>query len=162
MNGDGAIQEQARRPRTWILPPAPYAAALLLGWWLDRNVLPLRCDLGVATRPLGWLLVGVGLLLFVGTLLTFWRHRTTVNPYKAASALCTSGLFRVSRNPIYLGDWFILAGVCLLLGTWWPLLFAPLVWAALRYGVIRHEERHLEARFGDHYREYKVRVRRWI
>jgi protein-S-isoprenylcysteine O-methyltransferase Ste14 len=152
----------ARRPATLILPPAPYAAALAGGWWLDRNGLALALDLGVATRPLGWLLVTVGLVLFGWTLVTFWRHRTTVNPYKAASSLCTGGPFRFSRNPIYVGDWFILAGVSLLLGTIWPLLFAPLIWLMLRYGVIRHEEAHLEAKFGDGYRAYKARVRRWI
>lgn len=150
------------RPRTLVLPPAPYAAALIGGWWLDRNLYALPLDWGLATRPLGWLLTGVGLALLLWTLVTFHRHRTTVNPYKAASTLCTGGPFRFSRNPIYLGDWFILGGVALLLQTAWPLVFAPLIWALLRYGVIRHEEAHLDARFGDDYRAYKDRVRRWL
>ena len=150
------------RPRTLVLPPAPYAAALIGGWWLDRNLYALPLDWGLATWPLGWLLTGVGLALLLWTLVTFHRHRTTVNPYKAASTLCTEGPFRFSRNPIYLGDWFILGGVALLLQTAWPLVFAPLIWALLRYGVIRHEEAHLEARFGDDYRAYTKRVRRWL
>lgn len=152
----------ADRPRTLVLPPAPYAAALLGGWWLDRHVHALPFGWGALSQPLGWLLVGVGLALFGWTLATFWRHRTTVNPYKAASNLCTGGPFRFSRNPIYVGDWFILAGVSLLLNTVWPLAFAPAIWGLLRYGVIRHEEAHLEARFGDAYRDYKQRVRRWL
>lgn len=152
----------ARRPATLILPPAPYAAALFGGWWLDHNFLPLPWDWGAATQPGGWLLVAIGLLLFTWTVLTFWRHRTTVNPYAAASALCIEGPFRFSRNPIYVGDWFILVGVSLLMKTVWPLVFAPLIWALLRYGVIRHEEAHLEARFGDAYRAYRMRVRRWL
>lgn len=156
------MTELAHRPRTLILPPAPYAAAILGGWWLDRRVHALPLDLGVLTRPLGWLLVALGLALFFWTLVTFRRHRTTVNPYKAAASLCTEGPFRFSRNPIYVGDWFILAGVSLLLATGWPLVFAPLIWAMLRYGVIRHEEAHLEARFGDAYRDYRSRVRRWL
>jgi len=156
------MTDPARRPRTLILPPAPYAAALLGGWWLDRNVHALPWDWGAATQLLGWLLMGVGLALFTWTLATLWRHRTTVNPYLAASTLCTGGPFRYSRNPIYVGDWFILLGTSLLLGTGWPLLFAPLIWALLRYGVIRHEEAHLEARFGDDYRAYRARVRRWL
>lgn len=152
----------AHKPATRVLPPAPYAAALFGGWWLDRHVHAIPLDWGGATRPLGWLLVGIGLTLFVWTVLTLWRHHTTVNPYKAASSLCTGGPFRFSRNPIYLGDWFILVGVSLLLGTWWPLAFAPLIWVMLRFGVIRHEEAHLEAKFGDAYRAYQARVRRWI
>ena len=152
----------AQRPRTLILPPAPYVAAILGGWWLDRHVQALPWDWGTLTRPLGWLLVAIGLTLFVWTLATFWHHRTTVNPYKAASSLCTGGPFRFSRNPIYVGDWFILTGVSMLLASWWPLLFAPLIWVALRYGVIRHEEAHLEARFGEDYRTYKTQVRRWL
>lgn len=150
------------RPRTLILPPAPYAAALVGGWWLDRHVHALPLDWGTMTQPLGWLLIGVGLALFIWTLVSFARHRTTVNPYKAATSLCTGGPFRFSRNPIYLGDWFLLGGISLLMHTVWPLLFAPLIWLLLRYGVIRHEEAHLEARFGEDYRAYKARVRRWL
>ncbi|MBZ0069527.1 MAG: isoprenylcysteine carboxylmethyltransferase family protein [Thiobacillus sp.] len=155
-------EQDARRPRTLILPPAPYAAAMLGGWWLDHQLLAMPLDLGAAMIPLGWSAVVLGLALFAWTMWTFVRHRTTVNPYAGASALCTSGPFRFSRNPIYLGDWFILLGVSLLLGTVWPLLFAPLIWAMLRFGVIRHEEAHLEAKFGADYRAYKTRVRRWI
>jgi protein-S-isoprenylcysteine O-methyltransferase Ste14 len=156
------MADSAHKPATRMLPPAPYAAALLGGWWLDRNVQAIPLDWGAVTQPLGWLLVGIGLALFAWTLVTFWRHRTTVNPYKAASSLCTGGPFRFSRNPIYVGDWFILVGVSMLLATVWPLLFAPLIWALLRYGVIRHEEAHLEAKFGDVYRTYRARVRRWL
>jgi len=156
------MKDESRRPRTLILPPAPYVVAVLGGWWMDRNELALPLNLGMATRPLGWLLVGIGLALFVWTLWTFARHRTTVNPYGSASTLCTRGPFRFSRNPIYLGDWFLLSGVSLLLHTFWPLAFAPLIWIMIRFGVIRHEEAHLEAKFGDAYRDYKARVRRWI
>jgi protein-S-isoprenylcysteine O-methyltransferase Ste14 len=156
------MTDHAHRPRTLVLPPAPYAVALLGGWWLDRHFHALPLDWGGASRPLGWLLVGIGLTLFGWTLATFRLHRTTVNPYKAASSLCTGGPFRFSRNPIYVGDWFILSGVSLLLATAWPLLFAPFIWLTLRYGVIRHEEAHLEARFGDAYLDYKTRVRRWL
>ena len=159
---DAGATADARRPRTWILPPAPYALVLLLGWWLDRKIWPLPWDWGVAGEVLAWLLIGVALVVFAWTLLTFWRQHTTVNPYKGASTLCTEGPFRFSRNPIYLADWLLLLAGCLLLRTWWPLLFAPLVWMTVRYGVIRNEERHLEARFGDAYRGYKAAVRRWL
>ena len=157
-----SMSDEARRPRTLIPPPAPYAAALLGGWWLDRYVLPLAWDGGAVSRPLGWVWLAIGLALFSWTLWTFHRHRTTVNPYGGASTLCTDGPFRFSRNPIYLGDWLLLIGISLLMNTLWPLVFTPLIWIMLRFGVIRYEEAHLEAKFGNAYRDYKNRVRRWI
>ena len=163
MNNEMARKnDEARRPRTLIPPPAPYAAAALGGWWLDRHVMVLRWDDGVASWWLGWAWLAIGLGLMGWTLWTFHRHNTTVNPYGSASTLCTDGPFRFSRNPIYLGDWLILAGIALLMNTYWPLLFAPLIWVMLRFGVIRYEEAHLEAKFGNAYRDYKARVRRWI
>lgn len=150
------------RPRTLILPPAPYAAAIIGGWWLDRHVVQLSLDLGGATRPLAWLAIASGLFLMFWALLSLLRRHTTFNPYAAATRLCVSGPFRFSRNPIYLGDWFLLAGFSLWLATWWPLVFSPLVWAAVRYGVIRYEEEHLAAKFGDEYRHYQASVRRWL
>ncbi|MCP5277979.1 MAG: isoprenylcysteine carboxylmethyltransferase family protein [Thiobacillus sp.] len=156
------MSDPTRRPATLVLPPLPYALALYAAWRLDREVWPLPVDLGAANPLLGWALVGAGLFMFTWTLFTFWRHHTTVNPYQAASCLVDDGPFRLSRNPIYLGDWLIFAGVMLLLHTLWPLAFAPLVWLIIRYGVIRHEEVHLEARFGEAYVAYKARVGRWF
>lgn len=156
------MHDHASRPGTLMLPPAPYAGAMLLGWWLDRHVMALPLNLAGANRLLALLFLALGLGLMAWTLLTFHRHRTTVNPYRAAKHLCTSGPFALSRNPIYLGDWFILMAAALWLASFWPLLFAPLIWLILRYAVIRHEEAHLDARFGEEYRLYQSRVRRWL
>ncbi len=152
----------AARPRTWVLPPAPFALAIVGGWWLDRYRWALPLGTGDTTRWLGWLLVAVAALLFIWSLLTLHRHRTTVNPYRGAAALCTDGPFALSRNPIYLANWFVLGGASLILATAWPLLFAPAVWGLVRYAVIRHEEAHLESAFGETYRGYRQRVRRWL
>lgn len=157
-----AAESEFDRPRTLVLPPAPYAVALLAAGWLERRGHALGFDLGPAALPLAVLLVGAGLALFLWTLYTFRRHHTTVNPYKAAAELCTHGPFAFSRNPIYVGDWFVYLGLMLWLGSFWPLVFAPLVWLTVRYGVIRHEEAHLEAKFGAAYRDYRSRVRRWL
>lgn len=151
------------RPKTLVLPPVPYAIALYSAWWLGENGMawPLSVA-GALQRSIGWFLVGVGLALLLWTVLTLWRFRTTVNPYRAATHLCRSGPFCYSRNPIYVGDWLLYLGVMLILQTAWPLLFAPGVWLIIRYGVIRHEERHLAERFGAEYVDYLNKVRRWL
>lgn len=155
------MRDPAIRPLTLIPPPLVYVVALTLAWWLQTR-LPLHLDLGVAARPLGWTLIGVGLAGFAWALWAIWNKRTTVNPYKAASNLVTGGPFRYSRNPIYVSDWFVYAGVMCLLKTAWPLLLAPGVYLIMRHWVIAHEENHLLARFGIEYADYRVRVRRWL
>lgn len=151
------------RPKTRVLPPVPYAIALYGSWWLNENGLawPLAVA-GSLQKSIGWLGVVAGLALLLWTVLTLWRFRTTVNPYRGATHLCVGGPFRFSRNPIYVGDWLIYLGVMLILQTAWPMLFAPLVWLIIRYGVIRHEEAHLAARFGAEYVDYLNKVRRWL
>ena len=155
------MRDHAARPRTLVPPPAVYALALGMAWWLEGRW-SLGFFPGGVGRALGWGLIGLGLAGFAWALAAIWGHHTTVNPYKAASSLVTRGPFAHSRNPIYVSDWFVYLGVPLLLGTAWPLLLAPLVWLTMRYGVIAHEEAHLLAKFGDEYRDYLARVRRWL
>jgi protein-S-isoprenylcysteine O-methyltransferase Ste14 len=149
------------RPATLAPPPLVYAVALVGAWWLEQRY-ALAIGVPPLTNYLGWGLIAIGLAGFVWALSAIWRQRTTVNPYKAASNLVTSGPFAHSRNPIYVSDWFIYIGVTLLLGSAWPLLLAPLVWLVMRYGVIRHEEAHLLAKFGDEYQTYCSQVKRWL
>ena len=151
----------AIRPATLLPPPLVYATGLAAGWWIDRHF-PFGFAAGGGLRGLGWGLVGAGVMMTLWAASTIWRHRTTVNPYKPVSNLVTAGPFALSRNPIYLGDWLVYTGVTLLLNTYWTLVFAPVVWWVMRYQVIAHEEAHLMARFGEAYRDYTNRVRRWI
>lgn len=155
------MTDTLQRPRTLVPPPLVYVVGLIMSWWLERHF-PLGFGVTPLLHTLGWIDVGLGCALMIWAVLTIWRHRTTVNPYKGASELVTSGPFAFSRNPIYLADVVIYVGVMLLIGSFWPLVFAPLVWAIMRYAVIAHEEVHLRAKFGPAYNDYSGRVRRWI
>mgnify|MGYP001764843944 CR=1 FL=1 len=152
------MAEPGKRPATLLPPPLVYIAVLWAAWELDKlQPLPF-----IRLPGFGTSLVVIGVLLLLWAATTMWRHRTTVNPYGSVAQLVLSGPFSFSRNPIYLGDSIIYFGVMLVWGTLWPLLLYPLVWAAIRYGVIKHEEAHLTARFGDAYTQYYKAVRRWI
>lgn len=150
------------KPQTWVLPPIPYALAIIGGWWLDRHITPWPFDLGGANQVVAVLFATTGLILMLLTGWELYKHRTTVNPYSSASHLCISGIFAYSRNPIYVGDWLLLIAASVWFKTYWPLIFSPLVWLIIRYGVIRHEEEHLATKFGQQYWDYQCSVRRWL
>ena len=90
------------------------------------------------------------------------RAGTSQNPRRPTTALVVSGPFRISRNPLYLSLLCLYVGIALFVnGLWLFLLAIPLV-AVLRLGIIAPEERYLERKFGDEYRRYRSRVRRWL
>lgn len=101
-----------------------------------------------------------GVLLFA--LQSFRAHNTTVNPYGKPTTLITSGVFRYSRNPIYVGLLFVPLALAVALNSIWLVGAAALLFLLLHFGVVRPEERLLVTQFGDSYRTYFKRVRRWL
>jgi protein-S-isoprenylcysteine O-methyltransferase Ste14 len=94
--------------------------------------------------------------------MTFRRAGTHINPGEPATTLVTTGPYRLSRNPGYLGMAFAYSGIAVLSGALWALaLLLPTLFLIDR-GVIRREERYLERTFGDEYLRYRSRTRRWI
>jgi protein-S-isoprenylcysteine O-methyltransferase Ste14 len=106
--------------------------------------------------------LGLSVALAAPSLGLFVRARTSPIPVKPATALVTSGPYRFTRNPMYLGMAFAYAGLALWSGVFSALLILPLVVVVVDRYVIPREERYLERAFGDHYRQYKVHVRRWL
>jgi protein-S-isoprenylcysteine O-methyltransferase Ste14 len=92
----------------------------------------------------------------------FHRLRTAIIPFKPASRLVTSGIYRWTRNPMYLGMALIYAGVAILFDSPVALLLLVAVVVIIQRSVIAREEAYLERAFGDEYRVYKGRVRRWM
>lgn len=87
---------------------------------------------------------------------------TNINPLQPATSLVTTGPFRFSRNPLYLSLTLLFAGLSLILNSLWGLIALAPVLAILHFGVILREERYLEAKFGESYRQYRTQVRRWL
>ncbi len=142
-------------------PPLIYGGALSLGLLANRlrplSFLPRRLG-----RVLGWPLIAVGLLLGLWGLGSLRRAGTNVDPYRPTTAFVTDGPYRYTRNPLYLGLTAVYAGVSALANSLWAVLLLTGVLAVMRRGVIEREERYLEGKFGEEYRLYKKRVRRWI
>lgn len=149
------------RPGIIAPPPLLYLLPFGAGLWLQHRW-PLPLELGAWAAWLGWPLVVAGILDFVLALRALGRAGTSVNPYKASSAVAAAGTYRFTRNPIYLADTLIYTGTALACGALWPLLLLPLALVVVQKGVIAREEAYLERKFGEEYLNYKARVRRWL
>ena len=145
----------------YVPPPLYYVAAFALGI-LINGVKALPIGGRPATTAIGAIILALGVALTVSGVAGVIRHRTTIVPHHPVAALVTSGGYRISRNPMYTGLAIIYAGGALLAGSWWPMLLLPLVLLAIVQLVIKPEEAYLSERFGDDYRQYQARVRRWL
>ncbi len=141
-------------------PPVWLLAALAIAWaevslWGRAFDLPLLAMLGSA---LFWL----GLALLALAALSFLRACSTIVPHRAPSALISTGLYRFSRNPIYLGDMLILAGLALHWGALSGLVLVPVLGRILTVRFILPEEARLRAAFGAQADAFFARTRRWV
>jgi protein-S-isoprenylcysteine O-methyltransferase Ste14 len=137
-----------------------YAVPLALALWAEHlrsaPFLPPR-----VAPILGALLLGLGCIGF-GGIWVFLRAGTSPNPYRPSTALVTTGPYRFTRNPMYLGFTLLYLGVTCWVNSLWPLLALPLILLLMQRSVIAKEEAYLEHRFGEDYRQYRMRVRRWL
>lgn len=147
-----------------VIPPVLFGLALaagcLLKWLAPFPLVAPRFER--ATFVAGAALCLAGLAFGGWGLATFLRAKTTPHPNHPVNALVTWGPYRVSRNPMYVGMSAGMAGIALVANTPWLLAALPPVWFALRRLVIDREEAYLERRFGEEYRAFKGRTRRWI
>ena len=119
----------------------------------------------VVPEPWNWAgvaLIAAGLALIVSQALVFKSKGTAIKPFDESSVLIQDGVYRFSRNPIYVGMVMLLLGVALWLGTATPFMAPIGMWIILSTLFIRVEERMLEEKFGDQYRSYQRKVRRWL
>ena len=109
-------------------------------------------------------LVALGAAIALAGVIAFRRQRTTVNPLtpSASSSVVSSGVYRVSRNPMYLGFLLALAGWALFLSNAAALLLLPVFVAYMTQYQIKPEERALLGEFGPEFAQYMARVRRWV
>ena len=144
------------------LPPLLLVLLLTIAMLVLDRVLPLFRIHNPALVYLGVGLVSLGVLIVLASAGLFRLRKTTLNPFGEPAAVVQDGFYRFSRNPMYLGMLLVLAGIAIWLGNFLALLFAPVFVAIMSRYYIAREEQILDARFGDAYRAYCRRVRRWI
>ena len=144
------------------LPPLLLVLILAILMLVLDGVLPLFRFLHPPIAYLGAVPAALGVLIVLISAGLFRFRKTTINPFGEPAAMVQDGFYRFSRNPMYLGMLLVLTGVGLWLGNVLALLLAPAFVAIMTRGYIVREEQLLEDRFGDVYRAYRSRVRRWV
>lgn len=149
--------EQKRK----LVPPVYLFAALVLMWLLNFYWPVLR----LIETPWSYLgivpiLLGIGIAAVSAS--RFAKAETGIVPFDEATTLVTGGLYRYTRNPMYLGMFIMLLGVAIMMGSVTVLLPFFIFMLIIRYNFVAGEERFLEDTFGQPYLDYKAKVRRWI
>jgi len=154
-----------RSPWLFVPPPLLFVGSFVAAVMFGR-VAPLQLVPASATpfaRGLGIGVIAVAAAFIVPSIALFIRRRTTIVPHALrARALVAAGPFRLSRNPMYVGLALAYLGATLVANVVWPLVLFALPVAILNARVIPYEEEALARVFGDDYRAYQARVRRWL
>jgi protein-S-isoprenylcysteine O-methyltransferase Ste14 len=149
-----------------VIAPPPLLAAvvvllgLMLDWLLPAYVLTVALSSG-SRITIGIALIAAGLALIIPANLAFRSAGTNVEPWKPAVALVSDGVFGWLRNPMYVGGTLFLAGLSILLASDWMLVMTIVFVVVIHFGVVKREERYLEAKFGETYRRYMSAVPRY-
>jgi protein-S-isoprenylcysteine O-methyltransferase Ste14 len=155
------------RPDTaGVVAPPPLLAlgavvvGFLLDWLAPAYIITLLVPPTIHV-VLGLMLIAAGAACAVTGQAAFQRGGTNVNPYQPVLKLVTDDIFNYVRNPMYVGLMLISAGLGIIFAADWVLVMTVALAFALHFGVVQREERLLEAKFGDTYRQYKSRVPRY-
>lgn len=143
-------------------PPPLLAFCVIGGAWLLDLILPLPIAAGIYQGEIGITLIGLAVALALVSLAQFLIAKTHVEPWRPTTSIIRSGVYRFSRNPIYLAFVITTPGAGLWLDSWWIVgSGAPLIYLLQRL-IIHREEAYLERKFGEAYLAYKRSTRRWI
>jgi len=147
-----------------IFPPAVFLGGLLVGYVLHWFwPVPIASPAwSLVVRIVGIAIALLGFAIMFAALAAFQRAGTPPAPWEPTTKLTFEGPYRFTRNPMYFGMGLILGGLALAGNALWPLIALVPVIAIIRTQVIAREEHYLSIKFGEAYREYKARVRRWI
>lgn len=149
-------------PNIVVQPPAAFATAVLSGAMVEQFLLPLSFGLGWVGGIIGLVVGCCGVWLSMWSMQAFRRAASSPDPNHMPSALVVDGPFARTRNPLYLGTGLMAVGLGIGANMPWIVIALLPAMALIHFGVVLREEAYLDQIFGQSYRDYRARVRRWI
>jgi protein-S-isoprenylcysteine O-methyltransferase Ste14 len=149
------------KPGVVVPPPLLYGGAFVLVFVL-RWFWPMPIFDHAVALWLGLALLVLGIGMAAWGIRTMQAAGTNVNPALPTTAIVKSGPFRFSRNPLYVALMLLYLGLTLAFNTWWGIVLLVPVLIIMHCGVVLREERYLEQKFGETYRQYRSKVRRYL
>jgi protein-S-isoprenylcysteine O-methyltransferase Ste14 len=153
-----------RRDSAGVIPPPVVYGAALIAALLLHALYPIHIapSSSGSLQIVGAVLIVIGLTLSIAVMRAFAVAGTPVTPWRQTTRLVSTGPYRYTRNPDYIGQALIYAGMSVVVNSWWSIFLLPLVLVIVQHAVIRREERYLERKFGEKYCDYTARVRCWL
>lgn len=151
----------ADNPGVVAQPPRIFITALALGFGLEL-LLPTTFVHGMPRFAFGAALLAAGIWLVATAMRQQRAAGTNIETHRPTETIVSDGLYRLSRNPIYIGLFGIYLSCAVLGDSLWVLALVLPLLAVMHYGVIAREERYLEGKFGETYTRYRSKVRRWL
>jgi protein-S-isoprenylcysteine O-methyltransferase Ste14 len=159
---ESAMSDPTDTANVIIRPPIAWALAVLAGLVLQWVVSLRFMPASVPASWMGGIIFVLALALVVWAIATLTRAGSNVPTNMPTTTIVEAGPYNFTRNPIYLGMFLGLIGLAIAFDSLWFLGTLVLFAVVIRYGVVAREEAYLERRFGDGYRQYRARVRRWL
>lgn len=155
--------DKSKGPGIYIPPPLLYIVIFAGALFIQKRLPVSDVLFGKAiTKIIGSAFLIVALFFLTKSLRQFFLTKNTVILIKPASSLQTTGVYAITRNPMYLGLALVYLGTTCFIGNWWNVILFPVLLIIVQEYIIKREEKYLSAEFGQEYEAYKNKVRRWL
>jgi protein-S-isoprenylcysteine O-methyltransferase Ste14 len=154
---------KSKGPGVYIPPPLFYVLIFIAAVRIQK-IIPITDTLFHRTviKITGVIFIIAALYFSVRSLRQFFLTKNTLIPIKPASSLQITGIYGITRNPMYVGLAILYLGITCMIGNWWNVILFPLLFIIVQEYIIKREEKYLELEFGKEYNDYKKTVRRWL
>ncbi|ODT35562.1 MAG: hypothetical protein BGN92_00770 [Sphingobacteriales bacterium 41-5] len=155
--------DRSKGPGVYFPPPLLYVLIFLAAIFIQKKVpLPDRLFRLPVLKIQGVVFLVLSLFFLVRSLRQFFLTKNSVVLIKPATSLQTTGIYAITRNPMYVGLAIVYLGITCFIGNWWNIILLPVLILIVQEYIIKREERYLAIEFREEYEKYKSKVRRWL